>query len=344
MVVFLDCENGLQKKFELNLIDADPLNLDFNADMLPVRITAEANEMGRLLSSFNNTLDDVTVLASPEGGDAPAGAPHQPGGGGDATLGGKMCHITSFYDPAKVVPGDPVLHTAVHINVQQHFVHYENSCGAPVDVTFNLKDFRVILNFCAAVRSTIQMLFSGAGEPIAVVPALPGHDRRHTEFSAEFVLATHLTSAHYADAPHSHEGVAVNEARRALPVEGVAARAPAPAPHDAMQGRGGGSEMRMRRAAKHLLGMNGNPESYVVGSTATTTDVMGSEYDRGQHSKRTRMGPDPSATVSLPMRGQDLAHEYVSAMADEGDDEDDDEVPATPPHARASEALIENWV
>jgi len=115
MVVFVDCENGLQKRFEFDLIDTDALQAQINFDLYPVRITAEAQELSRLLSSFQQSLEEMTLIANPDAG---------PTQGGPATPS-KSCQLHSFYDPQKIdMEGNlsKLLHTQLSLNAQQHFL------------------------------------------------------------------------------------------------------------------------------------------------------------------------------------------------------------------------------
>jgi hypothetical protein len=60
-------------------------------------------------------------------------------------------------------------------------------------VTFNLKDFKAVLAYCLSTRNNLGILFSRAGEPLAILP-MPMHEHMNSEFTSEFVLATMLDS------------------------------------------------------------------------------------------------------------------------------------------------------
>ena len=64
-----------------------------------------------------------------------------------------------------------------------------------MDVTFNLKDFKVILAYCASTRNNLSILFSKAGEPLAILP-VPVMEHMHISphFCSEFILATMVDS------------------------------------------------------------------------------------------------------------------------------------------------------
>lgn len=61
-----------------------------------------------------------------------------------------------------------VLRTHIQMNTKgkELFKRYTNSCDDTVDVTFNLKDFAVIVQFCKAVAADIMVRMGAAGTPL----------------------------------------------------------------------------------------------------------------------------------------------------------------------------------
>jgi len=287
LVVYVDCENGLQKKFQFDLIDSEALQAEINFDMYPVRITVEAGEMNRLLASFQQSLDEVTLIAIPDSG-AEHHGDHQGNGGRNHSATGtdKSCQIHSFYDPSKVDLGNSLLHTQLSLNAHQHFLEYQHTGRETVDVTFNLKDFKAVLTYCLSTRNNLGILFSRAGEPLAILP-MPMHEHMNSEFTSEFVLATMLDStvdsntgkpspmvfqpatANAANgsrggggaSTHNHSTLARElEKRNRQQQQQQQQQQQRPRPiRDAMTPQG--SDMDTNEVAKHLVAMNHHPMS-----------------------------------------------------------------------------------
>jgi len=380
MVVFLDCENGLQKKFELNLIDSEPLQAEVNFDMFPVRILVESGEMARLMASFQSDLEDLTIIATPDS--------HQ-GKQNASEVSGGSCQIHSFYDPSKVDASrdgaggtaPSLLHTQLTLNGHSHFLEYHNSGSEPLDVTFNLKDFRSVLHFCNQTKQNMQIIFSESGEPISITPVSPAtHFAANangfrpapaagapmpmpvpivsTEFDVEFILATMLNSCVNDGNGDAHRGVsaapanATDEAHRPSiamtrnvatdsakhhPSHQHNSTCP-PAVHaEGNESNGGNmgdaSRSSLRRAADQLIRLNqftstGTTDGNVIGSAAARTKTLLSDDngDGGAASANARSIEVVSKVRSKPI-------EYNQCVG-EGEDEDSDEIPGTPPDER----------
>lgn len=58
---------GLHKKYQVSCVDEEHLVATFDRDTLPTSITADAFQLYKVLTSFQTALDEVTLLARPEG-------------------------------------------------------------------------------------------------------------------------------------------------------------------------------------------------------------------------------------------------------------------------------------
>lgn len=61
------CCTGLHKKYQVSCVDEEHLVATFDRDTLPTSITADAFQLYKVLTSFQSALDEVTLLARPEG-------------------------------------------------------------------------------------------------------------------------------------------------------------------------------------------------------------------------------------------------------------------------------------
>ena len=68
---------------------------------------------------------------------------------------------------------DASLHTHVSVNTDLVFTGYQHTADTPTDVTFNLRDFRVMLAWCLAMNMEIAIRFQCPGAPLLVEPHCP---------------------------------------------------------------------------------------------------------------------------------------------------------------------------
>jgi hypothetical protein len=80
--LLLPAAAGLVKTYKLPTLASEILQASVDKQQFAVRLTAEAAAMSRLLSSFHSGLEEVTLVALPDGTDRPV-------------------HINSFIDPQK---------------------------------------------------------------------------------------------------------------------------------------------------------------------------------------------------------------------------------------------------
>ncbi|KAI7844934.1 hypothetical protein COHA_001581 [Chlorella ohadii] len=126
--ITLHCENGLTKSYKLPTMDSEILQATVDKQQFAVRLAAETAAFSRLLASFHSGLEEVTLVALPDGSHRPV-------------------HVNSFIDPQKGHV-DKSLYTSVQVEPSETFVSFVNSADEATDVTINLKDFKAMLGLC----------------------------------------------------------------------------------------------------------------------------------------------------------------------------------------------------
>eukprot|EP00775_Hariotina_reticulata_P012101 gene12101-12240_t len=178
--VILKCDNGLLKRYGLDITASDILQANLDGQDMPVAVVAQSAELNKLLNTFQSTLDEVTIMALPE---------QQQNGTADAAAVQKAVKIQSFYDPAKGASSSS-LHTALSLDSHSSsvFKAYRHSGSSPCDVTINLKDFKALVGLCVEMNADVELKFAAAGEPMLAVPHVPG--MQEMDYTAELILAT----------------------------------------------------------------------------------------------------------------------------------------------------------
>ncbi|PAN49703.1 hypothetical protein PAHAL_9G469600 [Panicum hallii] len=184
----LHCLNGVRKTYWI-VCSAEPevQSLALDRGRFPSRLTIRPRELARLLSNFQSSLQELTIIAT----DPAAGLPDA---GGD--VGGKAVELRSYNDPAKD-DCDTRLHTQLWIDPVEEFVEYVHA-GDPVDVTFGVKELKAFLTFCEGCEVDILLFFEKTGEPVLLVPRFGLDDGSTSDFEATLVLAT-MTVSQLAD-------------------------------------------------------------------------------------------------------------------------------------------------
>ncbi|XP_062211243.1 uncharacterized protein LOC133912496 isoform X2 [Phragmites australis] len=177
--ITLHCLNGMRKTYWIACnAEAEVQTLALDRGRFPSHLAIRPRDLARLLSNFQISLQELTVIAT----EPAAGLPDA---GGD--VGGKAVELRSYNDPTKD-DCDTRLHTQLWIDPAEEFVEYVHT-GDPVDVTFG-----AFLTFCEGCEVDILLLFEKAGEPVLLVPRFGSDDGSSSDFDATLVLATMLVS------------------------------------------------------------------------------------------------------------------------------------------------------
>lgn len=180
--------------------------LALDRNRFPSRLAIRPRDLTRLLSNFQSSLQELTVIATEPAAVLP---------GVDDGTEGKAVELLSYIDPTKD-DYDSRLHTQLWINPAEEFLEYEHA-GDPVDVTFGVKELKAFLTFCEGCEVDILLFYEKAGAPVLLAPRFGYDDGSSSNFDVTLVLATMLvsqlndgsvpqqpaTSAHHAEEPRA---------------------------------------------------------------------------------------------------------------------------------------------
>ncbi|GFR48808.1 hypothetical protein Agub_g10759, partial [Astrephomene gubernaculifera] len=118
-------EEGLVKRYVFNCLDGEVLQANVDRDTCPIVVVAEASELDKLLSSFQHTLEEITLIANPLSAASVAN-------------GHKACELRSFVDPLKGGQ-ESALQTSMTLDTRSVFTSYSHASHEAADVTFNVR-------------------------------------------------------------------------------------------------------------------------------------------------------------------------------------------------------------
>ncbi|KAG5580799.1 hypothetical protein H5410_051426 [Solanum commersonii] len=174
---------GMRKAYWITCnVEPDIQHLSLDRRKLPSNFVVRPRDLNRLLSNFQTTLQEITIIAT-----NPTCLPPDTA----TEIGRKAVELRSYIDPTK--ENDSSLHTQLWIDPTEEFVQY-NHIANPVDVTFGVKESKAFLSFCEGCEAEIQFYFDKAGEPILMAPKFGSDDGSNSTFDATLVLATMLMS------------------------------------------------------------------------------------------------------------------------------------------------------
>ncbi|CAL5223434.1 g5948 [Coccomyxa viridis] len=208
-------ENGLEKRFTIPCMNSEILQTAVDKDSFPTCVNAAASELNRLLSSFQNNLDEITIIATPDDEDGD-GQTHLP----------KAVQLHSFLDPAKG-HAEKSLHTQLAVDTREVFLDYRHNSSEATDVTFNLKDFKAVLVLCEGLGTNVALCFDQPGSPLLVHPVFHSSNPLEEYVTAELVLATLLETARLGD---SGPATVAANARRRVDTPGAGGQIPGDTP------------------------------------------------------------------------------------------------------------------
>ena len=223
-----------------------------------------------------------------------------------------------------VVNTDAPLSLSLSLCVCVCVFRYQHTGRETVDVTFNLRDFKVVLGYCASTRNNLTVLVSRAGEPLAILPA-PMNEHMNAGFTSEFVLATMVDSC-------------VDEFGQHLSALNKTQQQQQQQQQQRVVERGSHQSMNTADVASHLVALNGN--------NSNAKSVVGRPGAEGSVAKRLKVGQSQDTeTMTLSMSCNDKGEggNGGDEAGRDGEEDNDSEVPATPPHERRLETCIQNW-
>ncbi|XP_020585334.1 cell cycle checkpoint control protein RAD9A isoform X2 [Phalaenopsis equestris] len=193
----LHCQNGARKTYWISCnVEPEIQQLSLDRRRLPTSFVVRPRDLTRLLSNFQSSLQEITIIATD-----PSTVPSD----AEEEIGGKAVELRSYIDPAKD-NSDATLHTQLWIDPSEEFLQYQH-VGDPADVTFGLKELKAFLSFCEGCEVDIHLFFEKAGEPILMAPRFGFDDGTSSNFDATLVLASLLISqlndTNASDYPHA---------------------------------------------------------------------------------------------------------------------------------------------
>ncbi|RZR74944.1 hypothetical protein BHM03_00046506 [Ensete ventricosum] len=133
----LHCLSGAKKTYWITCnVDPDVQQLSLDRRRFPSSLVVRPRDLARLLANFQSSLQEITIIAT----ETSAAPSHS----GDE-IGGKAVELRSYIDPTKD-NSDATLHTQLWIDPAEEFFQYTHT-GDPVDVTFGVKELKVIIPF-----------------------------------------------------------------------------------------------------------------------------------------------------------------------------------------------------
>ncbi|KAL7145486.1 hypothetical protein ABFS83_07G087600 [Erythranthe nasuta] len=160
-------------------VEPDIQHLSLDRRKLPSSFVVRPRDLNRLLSNFQSTLQEITIIATQ--------LPALPSRDAADEIGGKAVELRSYLDPTK--ENDSSLHTQLWIDPTEKFVQYTHS-GDPVDVTFGVKELKAFLAYCEGCEVDVHLYLDKAGEPILMAPkfGLDDDGGSTSNFDASLVL------------------------------------------------------------------------------------------------------------------------------------------------------------
>ncbi|KAJ8443528.1 hypothetical protein Cgig2_017011 [Carnegiea gigantea] len=205
----LECFSGMRKTYWINCnVDPDIQHLSLDKGRFSSNFVARPRDLNRLLSNFQSSLHEITIIAT-EPSSLPSDAASE--------IGGKAVELRSYIDPTN--DSGSSLHTQLWIDPVEEFLQYAHS-GNPVDVTFGVKELKHLFDLLiSGISFVLRSLRSGysfvfgegwgvsilpipekwppllVNRPILMTPKFGLDDDGSTSnFDAKLVLATMLTS------------------------------------------------------------------------------------------------------------------------------------------------------
>ncbi|XAR52630.1 Exodeoxyribonuclease III [Bertholletia excelsa] len=230
----LDCYSGMRKAYWITCnVEPDIQQLSLDRRKFPSNFVVRPRDLNRLLSNFQSTLQEITIIAT-ETTSLPSDVANE--------IGGKAVELRSYIDPTK--ENDSSLHTQLWIDPTEEFVQYTHK-GNPVDITFGVKELKLgtlmlavaffitscqaFLSFCEGCEVDIHLYFDKAGEPILMAPKFGFDDSSTSNLDATLVLATMLMS-------QLHEGNPLGPSAAAATTQAQACGETRSQPHERTRG------------------------------------------------------------------------------------------------------------
>jgi len=164
---------GLKKKYSIPTLEDIPfLNTVIDKSTFHTQFTTRPEVLSKLLSNFQAGASEMSVVCKKA----------------DGTKNLIFnSHANSFN-----APRDMFLKTTMELNTDDEDIEYRFNNSEPLDLSFNLKDFKAMVQFCSDVSTDIAVYMDKPGSPVVVAPSFRRSHHRlgESDFVAEMLLAS----------------------------------------------------------------------------------------------------------------------------------------------------------
>lgn len=187
MDVVVNCQNGLKKYYGVLCIDAEVLCSALNRQTMPNSLLADAKEFSRLLAHFDNHLDEVTLVATPQDE--------------ARRTDGPTLQLKSFIDP-EMKNWENILQTNITMDARDMLLEFKHTTDEAFEASFNRSDFKAMVVYCELIGAQVRMYYHSPGMPVFVTPEMPHGHSPDVHVDAELMLSTqHEPENHEQAAP-----------------------------------------------------------------------------------------------------------------------------------------------
>jgi len=164
LVIELQCKMGIKKTYRLTFEECEALQAVYSKETCPNKLVSRPRLLIDIVNNFHSNLDEISFVVTE-----------------------KMFKVKSYIDDEKKTGPNRVLQTELTVDPKD-FEEYTCNTNAG-DITFCLKEFKALLQFCEAAGQAISIWFEQGGRPILFSVNF------FAAFEIYFVLATLLDTA-----------------------------------------------------------------------------------------------------------------------------------------------------
>jgi hypothetical protein len=178
-LIIMNCKHGLRKTFILSISDCENLQAAFTAEHCTSHLNIPAKNLHDTINSFSNDTEEISFLVE-----------------------AKRLNIKNYVEPENV--DVKIVNTQVSFDSAEFEFYEIDKC---MDITFCLKEFKILLLFGAWLELMLQIYFKTKGRPIIF-------NYEGNGFEASFTLATLVDGLSVTPSQSSGSVLSVNSAVR----------------------------------------------------------------------------------------------------------------------------------
>ncbi|KAK8960024.1 hypothetical protein KSP40_PGU022062 [Platanthera guangdongensis] len=187
----LHCQSGARKTYGISCnVEAEIQHLSLDRRRLPSSFVVRPRDLTRLLSNFQSSLQEITIIATD-----PSTAPSD----SDGEIGGKAVELRSYIDPTKE-NSDATLHTQLWIDPAEEFLQYRH-VDHKIFVRHSVREWNARLVFYEGLNVRMNTFVSKAAHQEVHIKIRMnervgvGRNQENSDLSYSLILACHLASA-----------------------------------------------------------------------------------------------------------------------------------------------------